>query len=383
MSTTYAAPVAAPAAGPGVEGWVGRGIVWVVLLIGLILPAFTIDFAQACSLAAVYAVTGVSLNIIIGYTGQLSLGHQGFVGLGALTAANVVERQIGKASTSTPVSSFALGLLAAVLVTAVAALLLGLVALRIRGLYLALITLVFGLAVASSLFQLGSLNNNGSGVPANRPTLIESNAKYYLFSLLMVALVLYFDYCLMRSKTGRALLALKEDERVASAFGIAVVRYKLIAFGLAGGMVGLAGAMFTFRSQAFAAQNFGGNAGLNLALLFVVMVVVGGLGDRVGVVIAAALFGLLDYLLDKLFLAGPVMRALQDVPLLNAYYGPNKAAVAGLIGAVLLLQTLIFNPGGVGQVLGPLRRWLVGQRFSLHAESESGPRPVEGSASRA
>ena len=384
MATTYAAPPMATATtGPSAAGWVARGFVWVALFIAMVLPALTIDFAQACSLAAVYAVTGVSLNIIIGYTGQLSLGHQGFVGLGALTAANVVQRQIGKTATSTPMSSFALGLLAAVVVTAVAALLLGLVALRIRGLYLALITLVFGLAVASSLFQLGSLNNNGSGVPANRPTLIDSNAKYYLFSLLMIALVLYLDFCLMRSKAGRALLALKEDERVASAFGIPVTRYKLIAFALAGGMVGLAGAMFTFRSQAFAAQNFGGNAGLNLALLFVVMVVVGGLGDRVGVVVAAAFFGLLDYLLDKLFMAGPVMRALKDVPLLNAYYGPNKASVAGLIGAVLLLQTLVFNPGGVGQVLGPLRRWLVGQRFTLHAESESGPRPVEGSAARA
>ncbi|MDT7538104.1 MAG: branched-chain amino acid transport system permease protein, partial [Actinomycetota bacterium] len=78
---------------PGTVGLVGRGLVWVALGVALLLPMLTVDFAQACSLAAIYAIVGLSLNIVVGYTGQLSLGHQGFLGLGALVAANIVFKQ--------------------------------------------------------------------------------------------------------------------------------------------------------------------------------------------------------------------------------------------------------------------------------------------------
>jgi branched-chain amino acid transport system permease protein len=358
-----------------VSGIVGRGAFWLVLLVLLLLPARSIDFAQFCSLAAIYAIIGLSLNIIIGYTGQLSLGHQGFLGVGSLVAANLVTNKD---------MPFGIGLAGGAVAGALVALILGLVALRITGLYLALITLVFGLAVASSLFQLGSLTNNGSGLAANRPEVFSSNGRFYLLCLAVMVVVFYLDTRLTASKTGRALLALKENERVAEAFGINVTVYKLIAFAVAGAVVGLAGGLYVFRSQQFSGQNFQGQTGLNLALLFVVMVTVGGLGNRVGVVVASSFFAILEYLLDKLFLAHAVHDKLQNVPLLKGYYGTNKGSLAGLIGAVLLLQTLIFNPGGLGAQLRPLSRWLTGHPFSLHDESAgAGPGAVEGSSVRA
>jgi ABC-type branched-subunit amino acid transport system permease subunit len=114
-------------------------------------------------------------------------------------------------------------------------------------------------------------------------------------------------------------------------------------------------------------------------------VVVGGLGNRVGVAIGGIFFALLDYLLDKLFISWHAFRHLaENIPVLNGYYGPNRGALAGLIGALLLLQTLIFNPGGIGQAVGPIQRWLKGHRFSLHDPSaESGVAAVEGSSVRA
>jgi branched-chain amino acid transport system permease protein len=350
-------------------------VVWLALAVLLVLPVNTIDFAQSASLAAIYAMTGLSLNIIIGYTGQLSLGHQGFLGVGALVAGNLV------ANKNMP---FSLGLVGGAIAGAIAALVLGMVALRITGLYLSLITLVFGLAVASSLFQLGRLTRNGSGLLTNRPSYVSSNGRYYLLCLLVFLVVFYLDVCLTRSKTGRALLALKENERVAEAFGINVTLYKLIAFGLAGAIVGLAGGLYVFQVQSFSGAAFEGNTGLNLALLFVVMVVVGGLGNRVGVAIGGVFFALLDYLLDKLFLWKPVMSWAKHTPILEGYYGPNRGALAGLIGALLLLQTLIFNPGGIGQAVSPIQRWLKGQRFSLHDPSaDSGIAALEGSSVRA
>lgn len=353
----------------------GRITFCVSLLVLLLLPARTLDFSQFCALAAIYGIIGISLNIIIGYTGQLSLGHQGFLGVGSLVAANLVTaKQL----------PFAVGLAGGAVAGALVALLLGLVALRITGLYLALITLVFGLTVASSLFQLGSLTNNGSGLAANRPEVVSDNGRYYLLCLAVLVLVFLLDVRLTRTKTGRALLALKENERVAEAFGVNVTAYKLIAFALAGAVVGLAGGLYVFQSQQFSGQNFQGQTGLNLALLFVVMVTVGGLGSRVGVVVASAFFALIDYLLDKVFMAEPVMKVATHIPVLSGYYGQNKGALAGLIGAGLLLQTLIFNPGGLGAQLRPLTRWLAGEPFSLHDDSaDSGPAAVEGSSVRA
>lgn len=361
--------------GLGMRGILSRGALWLVLILLLLWPARSIDFANFAALAAIYAIIGLSLNIIIGYTGQLSLGHQGFLGVGSLVAANLVTNKD---------MPFAVGLVGGAVAGALVALVLGLVALRITGLYLALITLVFGLAVASSLFQLGSLTNNGSGLAANRPELFNTNGRFYLLCLAVMLVVFYLDTRLTASKTGRALLALQENERVAEAFGINVTAYKLIAFAVAGAVVGLAGGLYVFQTQQFSGQNFQGQTGLNLALLFVVMVTVGGLGNRVGVVVASAFFAIINYLLDKLFLAQAVHEKLQNVPLLKGYYGVNKGSLAGLIGAGLLLQTLIFNPGGLGAQLRPLSRWLTGHPFSLHDDTaDGGPGHVEGSRVRA
>jgi branched-chain amino acid transport system permease protein len=266
----------------------------------------------------------------------------------------------------------------------VVALILGAVALRITGLYLSLITLVFGIVIASSLFQLNSLTNGGAGLDARRPEVIGTNTRFYLFALAVLLVVVYLDRQLTGTKLGRALGAVKENERAAEAFGVDVTRYKLIAFGLCGAIAGLAGGIYVFQLQQFSAQNFQGITGINLALLFVVMVIVGGAGNRSGVLVAATFFGLLNTILDWVFTHGESV--LSHVWLLNGYYqADSKAAVAGLLSAVLLLQTLIFNPGGIGQVIAPVTRWLSGERFSLHdphAEA-SGVRTLEGSSVRA
>jgi branched-chain amino acid transport system permease protein len=342
-------------------GIAARAVFWLLLAGVLLLPARNIDFANTAGRAAVFAIVALSLNILIGYTGQLSLGQQGFVGVGSLVAANVVT------NASWP---FGLALVVATLAGVVTAVLLGFVALRITGLYLSLITLVFGLVVASSLFQVNSLTNGGAGLSAYRPGAISSNQRYYLFTLAVLVLVVYLDRQLVSSKLGRALFAIKENERAAEAFGIDVTRYKLLAFGICGAIAGLAGGVYVFQLQQFSSQNFQGLTGVNLALLFVVMVIVGGSGNRAGVLVAAAFFGVLDNLLEFVFTHGESV--LRHVWLLNGYYqADSKAAVAGVLSAALLLQTLIFNPGGLGQVISPVTRWLGGKPFTLHDPDES------------
>jgi branched-chain amino acid transport system permease protein len=357
-------------------GIAARGLAYLGLAVVLFLPWFATDFSKTCSLAVIYALMGLSLNIVVGYTGQLSLGHQGFLGLGALVTANVVFQA------HLPIwLAMAFGVLA----TTAVALALGLVALRITGLYLSLITLVFGSAISSSLFALARFTDNNSGVKISRPSYLADNGDWYLVCVAVLLVIFYLDYRLTVSKVGRALLALKENERVAEAFGIGVTAYKLLAFALSGAIAGLAGGLYAFRGELYSEKDFQDPNGFTLALLFVVMCVVGGLGNRLGVVIAGLFFGLINELLDDLFYWHAVRSWMQHVPLLGSYYDSDVKAsyLASLIGALLLLQTLIFNRGGLGAQLRPIARWMTGHRFELHDEAGSGPAAVEGSSVRA
>lgn len=330
----------------------------------LVLIPRSADYAPFAADAVIYAIVGLSLNIIIGYTGQLSLGHQGFFGAGAFAAAYSLTVQ------KVP---FALTFVIAGTVGALFALLLGVVALRITGLYLALITLVFGLTLERSLFEVPEFTNSGAGQPADRPEFLFDDGRFYLFCLAFLVVVVYLDYRLLKSKAGRALLALKENERVAEAFGVNITAFKLLAFVLSGAIAGVAGALYAYRVGNVVGTDFN----FLIALTFVLMVVVGGLGSRVGVILGATLFAVLDtYLLED-------VGFLKDLTGL-VFRTPNLAQFdAQFLGALGLLLTIVLNPGGIAQQIRPVTRWLAGKPFSLHGDTETGPAVVEGSSARA
>ena len=349
---------------PTVAGLALRGVVYVAIAwVVLVFVPDRHDYVDVAAEAAIYAIVGLSLNILIGYTGQLSLGHQGFFGVGAFAAAY--------AGTVHEVP-FALTFLIALLMGALIALLLGVVALRITGLYLALITLVFGLTLEGSLFEVPEFTNGGAGQPANRPEWLFESDRYYFFCLAFLVVALFLDWRLVKTKAGRALLALKENERVAEAFGVNVTVYKLLAFSLSGAMAGVAGALFAYLLGNVTGTGFS----FFLALTFVLMTVVGGLGSRVGVVLGAVLFASLDFWIrDVEAVRGAVETVFRTAN--------TQQYAADFLGALGLLVTLIFNPGGIAQQVAPITRWLSGRRFSLHGDAHTGPGAVEGSSVRA
>ncbi|HWH27994.1 MAG TPA: branched-chain amino acid ABC transporter permease, partial [Mycobacteriales bacterium] len=277
---------------------------------------------------------------------------------------------------------FALTFVLSAIIAGLIALAIGLVALRITGLYLALITLVFGLTLEGSIFEIPEFTNGGAGQPADRPEWLIDDGRFYLFCLAFLVAAVVVDYRLMKSKTGRALLALKENERVAEAFGINVTMYKLIAFTLSGSMAGVAGALLAFRLGIVTGSGFG----FFLALTFVLMTVVGGLGNRLGVILGSTLFASLDFLLE-----GPlhfVERGFTWVLELPGFESANIAQYdVQFIGAFLLLLTLVQFPGGIAQQNKAYFDWLGGKPFNphdvLHPGKESGPGTVEGSSVRA
>jgi branched-chain amino acid transport system permease protein len=372
--TQVLGPLATPRERAGRRAMLWRVVAAVPLVaVLLLLPAHSDAFGHVAAYAAIFVMVGLSMNVLTGYTGQISLGHQAFVGLGALTAANVVSTGIVDADPFT----FAMGMVCAAAAAGAAALLLGAVALRIRGLYLALVTLVFGSVFADAIFTLPSLNGQDAGVSAYRPTAIATEYRYYLFALAMVLVCVYVDVWVRRTKLGRGLVALRENELVAAANGVNVLGYKLLAFTISGAMAGLAGGVFAFWSQEFSDKDFTSVAGFNLAITFVVMVVVGGLANRAGVVGAAIFFALVSPI-------SPLLQAFASHTGWGTFYGNNKFYISNVIGAALLLQTVILNPGGLGQVLRPFTRWFGGHRFTLHdPDGDAGAGAIEGSNVRA
>lgn len=314
-----------------VPAWIVLG----VLVFGVPLLLEQTD-SQRWSLAVIYAIVALSLNVLIGYAGQISLGHQGFLGVGAFTSAYVVTTQ-GQ--------PFVVGVLAGVLVGALASVLMGVVALRVRGLYLALVTLAYGRMAEEALFNW-SIFGAGSGIQAARPSFLVTDRAFYYACVAALALVLYLDWRFTRSMAGRAVQALRENEQVASSYGIPVARYKLLAFVLAGGFVGLAGSLFAFRTQTVSGIDFN----FTLALQFVIITVVGGLRSRWGVVVWALVFTLLpDYLS-------------------GGSADPFASRVGLVAGAILLVLILVFRPGGIGQLIRPVTNWLSGGPFKGDAD---------------
>jgi branched-chain amino acid transport system permease protein len=336
---------------PSPLGWLARGVVWaaiayVVLVLPLSRPGFEmVDLTTA----VVYGIIGLSLNVLLGYVGQISLGQQAFVGIGAFTSAYMVTDQ-GQ--------SFWVGVLAATIIGALQALVLGAVSLRVRGLYFALVTLSYGLVAEQNIFQIEELTGGGQGQAAPKPTGFESDWRYYYLCLAFLAVVLWLDWRLLRTKGGRALLALRENPRVASTFGVNVRMATLFAFVVSGAYAGLGGALLAHNEEFVSPETWS----FQLGLVFVIMTVVGGLRSRAGVIIGSAFFALMPYLIEK-------------IPGLDTFLGwlpgnlPDelRADVFPLVlGPLLLLLTLILYPGGIGQQIRPLQGWLRGRRFDVH-----------------
>ncbi len=299
----------------------GVGIAFLVLVVNVVSDIYT----NIVSRAAVYGIVALSMNVIVGYTGQVSLGHAAFLGVGAFGAGFTLT-ELGM--------PYGAALFVAALTGAVAALVLGAVALRVTGLYLALVTITYGLFAQETLFNIRALTGGGAGLTAARPSLFQTDHRYAGFCIAVLGLALLFDRRLVASRAGRAIQALRDDERVAASWGIDVTGYKLAAFVTSGVLAGIAGALFASTEQIVSKEDFG----LTLSITFLLMTVVGGVGNRWGVVAGGVLFATLPTLLDR----------AHD----NWHVFPFTAIGATwepAIGALLLLLTLTAFPGGLAQ----------------------------------
>jgi branched-chain amino acid transport system permease protein len=355
---------------PTTAGWAARVGVLVAIFGAVIWTTANVPqfWADRIALAAIFAVIGLSLNIVLGYIGQVSLGHHGFVGIAAFVAAYFVSERMGcTPQVGCGLDHFGAALLLATLSGGIAAMLLGLVALRIRGLYLALITLAYGFMAERVIFEIPFLTRGGAGMPAPRPDGFTSDRAYAFLTLIFLVLVIYVDWRLVRSKVGRAIMSVKHSEPVAASYGINVTSYKVLAFIVSGMFAGLAGGLFAFRALNVTSPDFN----FSVALLWVLMVVVGGLGNRTGVVCISAFFALFPFLAE---LITPLERFVSGT------YGRALSQVALVFGALLAILTIVQAPGGFAEQISPITRWLRGQKFSMHPEGHGDSHHKEGGA---
>jgi branched-chain amino acid transport system permease protein len=303
----------------------------VLIVVGLVaIPVLLrVDQVIKATAVVVFAIIGVSLVVLTGWAGQISLGQVAFVGVGAAVSAKC---------TVTWNVDITLALLAGGAAGALAALVVGLPALRLRGLYLAVTTLAFSMSVTAWLLN----DRFFDWVPTQRverlPLFgridIADTDRFYMFSLAVMGLVVVAVRGMRRSRTGRAIIALRENERAAQSYSISATRVKLTAFVISGAIAGVAGGLFVHLSQSFDLRSYGAEDSITVFIAGVV----GGLGSITGAVLGAI------YLKGgEWFITDADWRVLTS-------------------GAGVLLVLLIL-PGGLGGLINTLRekyvRWCV------------------------
>lgn len=237
------------------------------------------------AMVCIFAIATTGLTLLMGFSGQLSLAQGAFFGFGAYTAAQMTKGGI----------DFSLALLGAVAVTAILAALVGAVALRLRGFYLAVTTLALGLISAQVFKNWNAYTGGVSGLGRiPEPTLagisIGSPAAYAAFCLVMLTGVVWVAHLICRSDAGRALRAISNNELAALSIGIPTSRLKLVIFTFSAMLAGLAGGMYAHLARFVTPDHFG----LVVSIEMLVMAIVGGLGHVTGGVVGSALLLLLS-----------------------------------------------------------------------------------------
>ncbi len=229
----------------------------------------------------IYIILAVSLNLINGYTGQFSLGHAGFMAVGGYTAA-VITNQFGALNPFASGALFFGALLAGGLLAAVAGLLVGLPTLRLKGDYLAIVTLGFG-EIIRVIFQ------NMDRVGGARGLSVMHGYTNFFWTFGMAAVTVYVVTALVHSTYGRGFIAVRDDEIAAEAMGINTTKYKVTAFVVGAFFAGIAGGLYAHSTQFLTPGGFN----FMQSIAIVVMVILGGMGNTPGVILAAILLTLL------------------------------------------------------------------------------------------
>jgi len=264
--------------------------VGLLLLVGFPFVVANPYYIHLAQTIAIYAILLFGLDIVVGYTGQVSLGHAGLFGIGAYTAGVLFMKF------SAPLL---LTLVAGVVVTAGFGALLALPALRVTGPYLAMVTLAFGTIIQILINEMTDLTNGAMGITLQRPRLLglalDERGYYFVICFLLVA-ALVVVHRILRSHLGRAFEALRGSPVASDCMGVSVYRYKVYAFVISAGLAGLAGSLYAFSEKYISPNTWN----FELTVLLLLAIIMGGRKTRSGALLGAAIIVILPKLLDDL-----------------------------------------------------------------------------------
>ncbi len=266
------------------------GVVGLALLVAFPLAIDNPYYIHLLETIMIYAILLFGLDIVVGYTGQVSLGHAGLFGIGAYTAGVFVVK-LG--------APLLVTLIAAIGVTAFFGALLALPALRVTGPYLAMVTLAFGTIIQILINEMTFLTEGPMGIKLAKPLLLghklDEREFFWLVAVLLVASLIVVDR-ILRSHLGRAFEALRGSPVASDCMGVSVYRYKVYAFVISAGMAGLAGSLYAFSEQYISPNTYN----FELTVLFLLAIIMGGRKTRSGALLGAAIIVMLPKLLDDI-----------------------------------------------------------------------------------
>jgi branched-chain amino acid transport system permease protein len=305
---------------------------WYGLLLLVMLAApwlFTEYYLAQLTFVLIYAIVGLGLMLLAGFTGQFSIGHAAFLGVGAYAQAVFTGQGV----------PFPIALALAGLLSGAVGIVVGLPALRVKGIYLGIATLSFGFIVEEVFARWESVTGGNAGIHVKAPDMfgwkLDSGDEFYYLCLALAVISTLGILNLLRSPTGRAFVAIRDSEISAQSMGIHLARYKTLSFALSAVLAGIGGALYAHKLQFISPDQFNIIQSIDLLL----MVVIGGLGSVHGA-----------------FLGAIFLIAMPQLISLTKDYLPDVIGQApglqGLVYGVVLIGFVLFEP------LGLYGRWL-------------------------
>ena len=300
-------------------------------------------YLSILNLILIACVGALGLNILVGYTGQISIGHGAFMSVGAYTAANLVIHLNAPFWITIPAGGVMAALIGAVV---------GIPSLRIKGIYLAIATLAAQLIIEWTINHVTWISGGVQAtIQVPRPVLfgtqLKTQAQLYLFLMFFVVLAIIGTSNLIRSRVGRAFVAIRDQDIAAEIIGINIFRYKLWAFAISSFYAGVTGVLYTYYLGIANYEQFQ----LNVSIDYLAMIIIGGLGSILGSIFGAIFVTLLP-ILTRWFLEdyGWILFAQQDLQ--NAI--PNLRLI--LFG-VLIIFFLVVEPEGLNRLWRNIRNY--------------------------
>jgi branched-chain amino acid transport system permease protein len=281
------------------------------------------------NLSGIAIIGALGINLLTGYTGQVSLGHAAFLAIGAYTSAILSSRFGIPFWILLPLSGIS---------AAISGLLIGIPSLRLRGLYLVITTLAFQFIVEHVIYRWESLTHGDNGIALDTPDLagiiLDTDRRFYYLVIVVVVLSVMTIKNITRAKVGRAFQAIRDRDITAETMGINLTKYKLLAFTVSSFYAGVAGALYAFYMAYISPDHFS----LMVSIHYVAMIIVGGMGSVLGSIFGAIFITLLPEVL------GVFTRAVGELfPASISRFGDVKGIVYGLV----IVGFLIYQPRGL------------------------------------